>query len=325
MKVSVVVVTYNEENNISECLDSLLNQECDDLYEILIIDGNSEDKTKDIVNNYINKEENVRLLNNPKRTVSSNRNIGIKEALNDIILFTDADCVVPKDWIHKMVMGYNQIKLIDDMVVAVGGGNIVPKDYNKFTEAIGIAFDSLLGCLGSTQGKVYSKIKEVNSLACLNILYDKEKLIQLGGFDEKLGNVGEDWDMNYRLREKGYKLYFLPNLNIYHKMRPNIKKLWKQMMGYGCGRAIIIKKSIRTLKVMYMLPIVFIIMMLISLLGFKKTEFFFPLLYFPTIIIFSFYYTLKKRKLKLFFNTVLVFLIIHFGYSIGEIKGFFKK
>ena len=185
MKASVIVVTYNEERNIADCMSSLVNIDYNKKdYEILVVDGNSSDKTKDIVRNFIKNNKNkikIRLINNPKRFIASSRNAGLKNASYDLIAFTDADCIVPKEWLKILVDGYEKLK--NKHVAAVGGANIPPENAPNFMAAVGIAFDSFLGSLGSAQAKTFSKITFVPSLPCCNVLHSKKLLLEAGGFD----------------------------------------------------------------------------------------------------------------------------------------------
>ena len=85
--VSVVVGIRNEEIFIEECIESLLGLDYPlDRYEIIIVDGMSSDKTRDLVQNYP-----VRLLLNDKKNVAAARNLGVKNAIGDLVAFTDGD------------------------------------------------------------------------------------------------------------------------------------------------------------------------------------------------------------------------------------------
>ena len=322
MNISVIVVCYNEENNIKDCIDSIIDQKYPvDKFEILVIDGNSEDNTREIVEECANKSDNVRMIVNPKRTIASSRNIGILEARYEYIAFTDADCIVPIDWLDKMAAYYSELQKSEIAIVAVGGGNKAPDNYGKFVEAIGISFNTYLSCLGSVQGMNYDRVKEVESIACLNAMYKRDLVLEAGCFNEDLRNLGEDWDLNSRLRQRGYKIFFLPNAEVHHKMRSNIKAFCLQMYRYGYGRAFMMRKSISAVKLMYIMPLFFIIFMSLTPLGLINNWFLFGLLYFPFIIVYSLGVSIREKRLDLFFRTVLIFIIIHFAYSIGETVG----
>ena len=112
MNVSIIVVAYNEEKNIMDCINSI--QRINYSYgviEIIVVDGESNDKTKEIVNAMQKKDERIKLINNPERTIATNRNIGVKNTKFDWVAFTDADCIVPENWLELLVKNFPNMKL----------------------------------------------------------------------------------------------------------------------------------------------------------------------------------------------------------------------
>jgi len=105
MKVSFIIPTYNNEKTIKECLESILNQDFPKKdFEVLLIDGMSNDRTLEIVKNY-----GVRIINNLHRNEEAARILGIKKANGEILAFIDADnIIVGKDWIKKMLMAFKE-------------------------------------------------------------------------------------------------------------------------------------------------------------------------------------------------------------------------
>lgn len=89
-KISIIIPSYNEEKNISRCLDSVMNQTFSD-FEVLCVDDGSNDKTFDIIKNYSEKDSRIIPLKNPDKGVSSARNFGIENAKGDYIGFVDSD------------------------------------------------------------------------------------------------------------------------------------------------------------------------------------------------------------------------------------------
>lgn len=324
MNISIIVVTYNEENNIEECINSLISQKYSKgVFEIVVVDGMSEDSTPDLVKSYCNRYQNISLITNPKRTIASNRNVGIQNSISPYIAFTDADCICPPQWIDRLANEYLNLSSLGYNVVAVGGGNTVGDQFGPITESIGIAFNSNLSALGSVQSKLIDQVKKVDSLACLNVLYSKKGIEEAGLFDESLKNLGEDWDLNFRLRKQGYDLFYIPDATVIHKMRSTISSFAKQMNQYGIGRANLIKKN-KIITIRYLAPLLFIVSILIFPLSyfiFDINYFLMPLLYFPITILYSLFLCKRKKRSFLFPIVSLIFFIIHFGYSFGELKG----
>jgi succinoglycan biosynthesis protein ExoA len=328
MNISIIVVAYNEENNIADCLNSLVSQNyAYGTYEIIVVDGLSEDSTPKIVEEYCHRYSNITLVTNPKRTISSNRNVGIHTSAYPFIAFTDADCICPSHWIAQLASKYQQLSSSRSKVGAVGGGNTAEDQFGSVTESIAIAFDSYISAMGSVQSKLLGQIQKVESLACLNVLYNKKALEEVGSFDEGLRNLGEDWDLNFRLRQQGYNLFYIPTATVIHKMRSTIPSFLKQMYQYGVGRANLIKKH-KTINIRYLTPILFLIIMVsFPIIYFISSLKFFliSLIYFPTIILYSMILCNKKSRFNLSPLVSLIFFIIHFSYSIGELKGLISR
>jgi cellulose synthase/poly-beta-1,6-N-acetylglucosamine synthase-like glycosyltransferase len=335
MNVSIVVITYNEENNISECLDTLMAQNYKGKYEIIIVDGKSKDKTIDIVKKYAKKygADKIRLLVREGYSQTRSRNEGIMDSKYEYVAFTDADCVLPKNWLSILTKKFSEYEKKDSQLAGVGGANIPPENNeNVFLGAMGIAFDSWIGSMGSIQAKPLDKDRKVFSLSCTNCIYDKKSLIDAGMFpDYKRRHLGDDWIVGLRMKNKKYTLIGLKDSYVWHKMRSTPKKFFSNMFLYGHVRMHAIKKYFKENSIIYFLPLIFIIGFLTSMILsviLRDYIFLLPLLYFPLILLYSAFLCIQKGKIGLTFQVFVVFLSLHFGYSLGElygIKWFFMK
>ena len=200
--VSIVVITLNEEKNIGVLLDSLLKQEYpSSAFEVIVVDGGSKDDTQQIVHAY-HEKGNVKLVVDQGGSITSSRNKVIQHAKYPSIAFTDADCIAPPNWLSGLVEGYVKHSSQHLKLAGVGGANIPPEQTTSFVDAVGIAFDSFLGSLGSLQAKPFAVDKKVYSISCANSFYSKKALEDVGLFSEDLGNQGEDWEIGYKLQQK---------------------------------------------------------------------------------------------------------------------------
>ncbi len=93
-RISVIIPTYNEEKYITACLKSLVHQNTQTPFEIIVVDNNSTDRTSNI-----GKQFGVRVIKENKQGRAFARNAGVKVALGSILAFSEADCVVPNNWI----------------------------------------------------------------------------------------------------------------------------------------------------------------------------------------------------------------------------------
>ena len=322
MHVSVIITCYNEERNIQECLNTLVRQTyAKDKYEIIVADGGSKDRTQSIVKDFMQTYHNISLVVEPRKGTAAGRNAGVKAAQYGYVAFIDADCEAPEDWLETLVEQYQRIRLKDEKVIAVGGTNIPPENAGSFLQAIGVALDSYIGSFGSVQGRQFKKPMHVSSLSNLNVLYNKQKIVDVGYYDESLISDAEDADINFRLFSAGNRFLFIPHSFVWHKMRPTPKTWLKNMFRYGKGRARLLKRYPQMWAVSFALPLLFIAAILsISLIPFSMV-FSFSAIYFPTLMCFSLYMCIKKRHPELVLHVMLVYLIQHFGYAAGEIYG----
>lgn len=322
MNVSIIIPCLNEEANIEACLTSLVTQDyASEKYEVIVVDGGSMDQTQNRVRNFQEQHPNVRLLQGPQKTTSVGRNTGIKASRFDHAALIDADCEAPPGWLKTLVKNYQTAKKQDDQVIAVGGANIPPENANSFVKAIGLALDSYLGSFNSVQGRRPPKSIEVKSLSTVNALYEKEKIRSIGYFDESLKDEAEDADLNYRLTSAGYKMRFVPESFVWHKMRSTPVKWFKNMFRYGKGRARLLKRYQDMWAASFMMPLLFSICMLAIFLAPFSFIFLLPMLYFPVILIYAGLQCAKKGSWHLLGHVTLIYFIQHFGYAVGEVYG----
>lgn len=106
--ISVVIPSFNEEERIERCLTSLQNQDFPrDAYEIIVVDGGSKDKTREIAEKYADL---VFIQTSPK--VGGARNDGALRSRGDIIATTDADTILPSDWLSRIQKGFEDPKVV---------------------------------------------------------------------------------------------------------------------------------------------------------------------------------------------------------------------
>jgi glycosyltransferase involved in cell wall biosynthesis len=293
-----------------------------DKYEIVVVDGGSRDRTQGIVKEIEKKSGKIRMVIEPKKGTAAGRNAGVKSSRYDYVAFIDADCEAPSEWLATLVKKYQAIRAVDKNVIAVGGTNIPPKSAGDFVKAIGIASDSYLGSFFSAQGRRFTKPVYVKSLANLNVLYEKQKIIEIGYYDESLGSEAEDADINYRLNAAGYRFLFIPDSFVWHKLRPTPKTWLTNMFRYGRGRARLLKRHPGMWGFYYIAPLVFITLLSVTALFPLSHIFLLPLLYFPILFFYALFQSLRKKSPLLALHVMLALALKHFGYASGEAYGF---
>ncbi|MFC1973922.1 glycosyltransferase [Chloroflexota bacterium] len=236
---SIIVITKDEEKNIAKCLDSLIFQDYPrDAYEIIVVNGASTDRTEEICRRYP-----VRLITINLNSISRQRNKGIAVARGAYIAFVDADCTVKNTWLRKLMQ---YIEESHSHVVAVGGPNFLFSDDPALSKVIGYSQETFLGSGGSPQAKIINRSGYVNSIPNCNILYRRAVIAQ-ERYDENL-SVGEDCELNFRLRQKGYKFLYLPDVAVWHHRPDSFIKFTKKMFSYGKAMGLITKKHKRIVR-----------------------------------------------------------------------------
>lgn len=222
MMISIIVPSYNSEKTIEDLLLSLLNQTYKGEYEIIVVDS-SNDRTPEIVSKFP-----VKLLRSEPKGPGAARNLGVKHAKGDIIVFIDSDCVAPKDWLENLLK-----PLSDKEVVGVGG---TYKVKNK---------DSLIARFAQYEiedrHKKMEKMESIDFVGTYNCAYRKKVFLEVGGFDTKFLQ-SEDGELSYKISEAGYKIKFNPSAFVYHYHPDTLFKFLKQKFWHAYWRTIVYRK-----------------------------------------------------------------------------------
>jgi len=229
--VSVVIPARNAEDTLENCLRSLSELDYpEDKVEVIIADGLSTDRTQEIAQGY-----GATVIANPRIRVVSGRNVGFEAAQGELIAFSDADCVMDKNWLK------NSIKYFDDKRVAgLGGPNLIPQSESAFGKAAGLLFDYAFSFGGGAPTRVYDKVIESRAHGS-NAVYRASVLRRVMPIDEDMFE-GEDVVMNQKITRLGYKLLYVPDVIVHHYRRATPKKWWSQMYRYGLGKILMKRK-----------------------------------------------------------------------------------
>jgi GT2 family glycosyltransferase len=305
--VSIVVPAYNAERTIKRCIVSLLDIDYPS-YEIIIVDDGSTDKTKEILSEF---EGRINIIQNQHFGPSKCRNIAVKQAKGEFIAFTDSDCIVAKDWLKELIKGFS-----DGKVVSVGGTQFSPVDESEFGKRVQQFFE-LTGLLGGyiKQNKQQdSCIREVSHNPSCNSMYRKDRFLEIGGFDENLW-PGEDVDLDYRLKKRGYEFRYNPDTIVYHYRPQSIKSLEKMMFSYGVSMGILTKRYGFFRNVNF-IPFIFIASIILFFIN-KNTAW---------SLVFLYLFFLVKYKNLLVGSSFFIFLIVTvLIWNFGVIVGLFKR
>jgi glycosyltransferase involved in cell wall biosynthesis len=319
-EVSVIVVCYNERENIAACLEALLAQRYDTGdYEIVVVDGDSIDGTTLVIEEYAARDGRIRYVREPKKGTASARNTGIRNARFGLVAFTDADCAAPPDWLGNLARAWREAVAADSRVAAVGGPAFIPEGAGNFALAVKIGLNTYLASGGRVSGKHLPRKKFVVDLPTLNVIYEKTLFETIGYFDDGLKSEGEDAEFSYRILRSGRRLLYDPRPKVFHKYRPSPKSWWRNMLRYGRARGTLLVRHPEMLNFTYAAPAILVAALVLSGLGFFHTYFFAPLLYFPLVLIQSIFSAFRAGKPLLAFHVFLAICATHIGYGVGEI------
>ena len=314
---SIVIPCYNEEDHISFCLDSILDQDYNiDLIEIIIVDGLSTDRTPQIINQYQKDYPNIKHFSNPDRKTPKALNIGIMNSSFDVVVILGAHTALDKNFIY-----YNN-KFLIEKNVQVSGGTQINKGTNFVQKAIGITMEVPFA-MASASYRWSKKEQFVDTV--VYAAYKRDLFEKIGYFEEDF-SISEDAEINWRIRQAGYKIFYSPRIKSYYYPRKSVFKFIKQMFRYGILRVNVLKKHLDSIKIVHLVPPIFVIsIILLALLALgniieSKILIFFLLFYFFVNLLFS-VFTLSSKKIL--FLPIVPFLtfLMHFFWGLGFLIG----
>jgi succinoglycan biosynthesis protein ExoA len=224
--VSAVVATYNEERFIALCLESLLQQQGVDEFEIIVVDGASSDGTVAAVQSFAEYGSRIRLVENPRRLQVYALNLGCRAAQGKYIAAISAHTTYQpthfRDCIR--VLERTGADAVGPVQLATGSGSL--------GTAIAWCMSSPLG-IGNARYRFTHREEEVDSV--FSIFMPRATFERMGGYDERIV-LDEDGEFGYRLRAAGGRIVVSPAIAARYLVRGSLRALARQMFGYGYWR-----------------------------------------------------------------------------------------
>ncbi len=211
-KVSIIVATYNSQDTIGECLQSILAQNYPaDAFEVIVMDGASKDNTVKIAEQYA-----VKVLSMPLNCPAA-YNYAMQVAQHPILGYVDSDAKVEPDWLRKLVP-----HLDEPNVAGVSGSIETWNAGNPWARSIGYELKNRYRRIG----------KYTRRIATMNLLLKRTVVEEAGGWDENLPSQ-YDTDLGFRISAKGYRIAYEPSAVCYHFNRPTLRAFYRQQLQYG--------------------------------------------------------------------------------------------
>lgn len=246
--VSVIIPTYNRKNSLTATLDSLADLDYPkDRYEVVVVGDGSRDGTEDTIRGIKGRlPYSLSYHAQEKKGISAAKNLGIREAGGDLLVFTDDDCIFEKDWLSRLI-GH----LDSPDVGAVGGPDRSPSDASFFARSVDYTVTSFAGT-GGVRRKEGVRLAKYYPRGC-NIAFPQAVIEKAGGYDETLA-AGEEIELDYRIRQAGYLLKYAPDAPVWHKRRGSLLGFLRQMYSRGYTRVELARRHLALLEPSYLLP-----------------------------------------------------------------------
>ena len=255
--ISAVVPCRNEETHIESCVRSILMQKTT-LFELelLVVDGMSDDGTREILKRLIQSNSNLRMLDNPRRSTPAALNIGIQAGRGEYIAILGAHAEYGPNYIETCLK-----LLYEHPEVCCAGGPIISRGRGLFGQAVALAMSHPLG-IGNAKHRLpgYEGYAEG---ACFP-MFRKRVFADVGLFDERMVYV-EDDELNYRLAKRNEKVFISPRAECAYFVRETLSRLAQQYFRYGAARVTVLRKYRMPASMRQLVPPIFFGLLLLGL------------------------------------------------------------
>ncbi len=323
MLVSFIVVAYNAGEKLSCLISDVTKQDYPhNNIEIILVDGNSGDNTKQIMQVFMESSHDfsrICVLDNPKRILPCGWNIALKESHGEIILRVDAHSSIPENFISK------NVECIKDGEKVVGGPreSIIDEE-NSWQKTLLIAETSLFGSGIASYRRAQQK-KYVSTLA--HAAYSREVFRKVGGYDERLART-EDNEIHHRMKKAGYKFLFHPEIKSFHHVRNTSPKMLKQKFANGYWIGLTMGVSPCCFSIYHFVPMIFTLAVIsgailtvygnVLLLAFLLTLY-------GTFAVVNTILSVKGKRFSAYYLLLpLLFFLLHVYYGMGTLWGLIK-
>jgi succinoglycan biosynthesis protein ExoA len=235
----------DEERHIEAAVRGVLRQDYPGEVEVILAVGPSDDRTHQIADVLAAADPRIRVVDNPAARTPAALNLGIAMAKHEIIVRVDGHGELTDGYIRRAV------ELLDETGAANVGGVMDAQGTTPFEEAVAVAYTTRLGLGGSAFHLPESPPAEAETVF-LGV-FRKDALVDVGGFDESMHRA-QDWELNYRLRTSGYKIWFSPELRVTYRPRSTLRDLVKQMYDTGAWRRELVRRHPETITLRYLAP-----------------------------------------------------------------------
>ena len=224
---TILLTCLNEEKRIGAAIESLLDERLHARGEMIVLDGGSRDRTREIIGEFVARGWPIRLLHNEGRIQSEGLNLGLRESRGAIIVRADAHGVYPPRYVERCV------EMLAGPGIVNAGGIMSPVGEGPVQSAIALAMRHPVG-VGDAKyhlGGLRGEYEGVYLGAFKREIFDR-----VGGYDPAV-HPNEDADLNMRIRAAGGRIWLDGSLRVAYYPRESFPALFVQYFRYGRGRS----------------------------------------------------------------------------------------
>lgn len=323
MTISFCVIAYNEERALPSLFHDICNQDYPhEKVEIIFVNSMSTDSTRELMRKFADEDNGfqcVKILDNPRKILAAGWNIAIQEAKNDIIVRIDAHATIPREFLSR------NVKCLESGEFVSGGQrpNIVEEN-TPWKQTLLLAESSMFGSsiapYRSGQQKTYVK-------SIFHGAYRREVFEKVGLFNEKLGRT-EDNEMNYRIREAGYKICYSPDIISYQHVRGTLKGMLRQKYGNGKWIGLTLGVCPKCFSLYHFVPLCFVLAIIVAFI-LSVMGIHFPLIalgiaYGVADLLMTVTAIYRQKAHWQYVLLPFIFLLLHLSYGFGTMIGLIK-
>lgn len=303
---SFIVPVFNRPDEVEELLESLVKQDFQKEFEIVIVEDGSKQDSKSVVKRYASKLQ-ISYYFKENTGPGDSRNYGMRKAKGNYFLVLDSDCILPNNYLTEV-----DKELESNFVHCFGGPDAAHPSFSDVQKAINYAMTAIL-----TTGGIRGNKKSVGKFQprSFNMGISNEAFEKTKGF----GNIhpGEDPDLTFRIWNAGYNTRLFPKAYVFHKRRIDLKKFGVQVNKFGMVRPILNHWHPSTKKITYWFPSLFLIGFLTALM-LALFKWYIPIILYSGYFLVLFFDSLiKNGSLKIALWSVYATIIQFYGYGKG--------
>jgi succinoglycan biosynthesis protein ExoA len=232
-RISVIVPVLNEERHIAGCMQAIIAQDYPpDRMEILVVDGMSTDRTRQIVEEFAARDSRIRLLSSPRRRTPFSMNIGVAASTGEFLVRIDGHSIIASDHVRRLI----------DFLLRSGadhvGGLMRQQGTTFLARTIALALSSPAG-VGSARFRYTDREEDIDTVPFG--AFRRDTVLRLGAFDEAF-LIGQDSELDYRILLSGGRVRINPEISTDYFCRDSLPGLARQFFRYGRAKAQILHK-----------------------------------------------------------------------------------